>query len=133
MISILLAISLLFGSSSTQYQEPRTTTTATKWRVARIAPWYGYGFYGNRTACGQRLTRTLVGVAHRTLPCGTRVQMVWKGRSIITKVVDRGPWPKKSLYDDMPFDLTAGAAKALGCSCSNPYFTRHNVAYRILG
>src|SRR5688500_6354796 len=35
--------------------------------------WYGPGFYGNRTACGQRLTRSTQGVAHRTLPCGTKV------------------------------------------------------------
>ena len=33
--------------------------------------WYGPGLYGNGTACGQRLTKGLVGVAHRTLPCGT--------------------------------------------------------------
>lgn len=35
--------------------------------------WYGSGFYGQRTACGQTLTKTLVGVANRTLPCGTLV------------------------------------------------------------
>ena len=35
--------------------------------------WYGPGFYGKRTACGYALTQSIVGVAHRTLPCGTKV------------------------------------------------------------
>ena len=42
--------------------------------------WYGPGFYGNRTACGQRLTRSTLGVAHRTLPCGTKVALRVNGR-----------------------------------------------------
>ncbi|MGH2950388.1 MAG: septal ring lytic transglycosylase RlpA family protein, partial [Solirubrobacteraceae bacterium] len=40
---------------------------------AVIASWYGPGFYGNRTACGQLYTPEIVGVAHRTLPCGTLI------------------------------------------------------------
>ena len=99
-------------------------------RTAEILPWYGYGFYGNRTACGQTMTRSLVGVASRTLKCGTKVTLYWKGRVLHTKVVDRGPYPNHSLYSKMPFDLTAGGAKALGCKCPNPYFTRHNAHWR---
>ena len=103
---------------------------STGWKTADIVPWYGHGFYGKKTACGQRMTRTLVGVAHRTAKCGTKFKLVWKGKSIIVKVVDRGPYPARHLYDEMPFDLTAGAAKALGCECSNPYFTRYDVLYK---
>src|SRR6266545_2545909 len=36
-----------------------------------LASWYGPGFYGNRTACGQLYTPEILGVAHLTLPCGT--------------------------------------------------------------
>ena len=36
------------------------------------ASWYGPGFFGNRTACGQTLTRKTIGVAHRNLPAGPR-------------------------------------------------------------
>ena len=43
------------------------------WRLDRNVSWYGPGFYGKRTACGQAMTEGLVGVAHRTLPCGTRI------------------------------------------------------------
>jgi hypothetical protein len=80
------------------------------WRVAEVVPWYGPGFYGQQTACGQTMTRKLKGVAHRTLPCGTKVELRWHGRSVVTKVVDRGPWPAPHLYDEMPLDLTAAVA-----------------------
>jgi hypothetical protein len=73
------------------------------------ATWYGPGFYGRRTACGQRMTRTLLGVAHKKLPCGTQVAIFYKGRSLTVPVVDRGPFRKKTAWD-----LTAATARALG-------------------
>ena len=33
------------------------------------ASWYGPGFYGGRTACGQTLTASIKGAAHKSLPC----------------------------------------------------------------
>ena len=74
-----------------------------------IATWFGPGFYGHRTACGQRLTHRLLGVAHRTLPCGTKVALLYKGRTITVPVVDRGPFAHGASYD-----LTAATAQALG-------------------
>lgn len=72
------------------------------------ATWYGPGLYGNGTACGQVLRPSTVGVAHRTLPCGTAVKFVYKGRQIVTRVIDRGPY---SAGND--WDLTYAAARAL--------------------
>ena len=43
------------------------------WRYDTNVSWYGPGFFGSGTACGQTYTKTLMGVAHRTLPCGTLV------------------------------------------------------------
>jgi peptidoglycan lytic transglycosylase len=74
-----------------------------------IATWYGPGFYGRRTACGQRMTRSLLGVAHRRLRCGTPVSVMYRGRSITVPVVDRGPFANRARWD-----LTAATAKALG-------------------
>jgi hypothetical protein len=73
------------------------------------ASWYGPGFYGERTACGVRLTRRTVGVAHRGLPCGTRVTIAYRGRYLRTRVIDRGPYAK-----GLKWDLTNGARKLLG-------------------
>lgn len=74
-----------------------------------VATWYGPGFYGKRTACGIKLTRDLVGVAHRRLPCGTNVALRYHGRILVVPVVDRGPFENGA-----DWDLTAGAAKAIG-------------------
>jgi hypothetical protein len=74
-----------------------------------VATWYGPGFYGHKTACGLKLTRTLLGVAHKKLPCGTQVAVLYKGRRITVPVVDRGPFRHGTAYD-----LTAATAQALG-------------------
>jgi hypothetical protein len=72
------------------------------------ATWYGPGFYGRRTACGQRMSRTLQGVAHKTLPCGTKVSLLYHGRRITVPVVDRGPYAAGKYWD-----LTSATATAL--------------------
>ena len=74
-----------------------------------MATWYGPGLYGNTTACGQKMTKELVGVAHKSLPCGTLVEVAYRGASIVVPVVDRGPFVK-----GMTWDLTAAAAQQLG-------------------
>jgi rare lipoprotein A len=77
---------------------------------ASLATWFGPGFYGQRTACGQVLTPAVVGVAHRSLPCGTLVKMSYRGRRLIVPVIDRGPYA----HNGAAWDLTSGAAQALG-------------------
>jgi peptidoglycan lytic transglycosylase len=72
------------------------------------ATWYGPGLYGRHTACGQLLLPHTVGVAHRSLPCGTTVKLVYRGRSIVTQVIDRGPYSRGNSWD-----LTHAAALAL--------------------
>ena len=72
------------------------------------ASWYGPGFYGNTTACGQTLKRRTVGVAHRTLPCGTKVVISYRGRFARTRVIDRGPFVKQRRYE-RDWDLTSAS------------------------
>jgi rare lipoprotein A len=74
-----------------------------------IATWYGPGFYGNTTACGIVLTEELVGVAHRSLPCGTNIAVRYGSRTLVVPVVDRGPFSGEAKWD-----LTAAAAQQLG-------------------
>jgi hypothetical protein len=77
------------------------------------ATWYGPGFYGKRTACGKRLAPTTLGVAHKTLPCGTRVTFYHGGHFVTVAVIDRGPFRR-----GVAWDLTAAAAKRLGFRAS---------------
>ena len=71
------------------------------------ATWYGPGFYGNTTACGQTLRKDTLGVAHRTLECGTKVHFLYKQRTITVRVIDRGP------YEEADWDLTSATARRL--------------------
>jgi rare lipoprotein A len=73
------------------------------------ASWYGPGFYGNRTACGRTLGRGTLGVAHKSLPCGTRVALRYRGRTVVAPVIDRGPYAGQREYD-----LTAETKRRLG-------------------
>jgi rare lipoprotein A len=73
------------------------------------ASWYGPGFYGNRTACGQTLTPGMLGVANKSLPCGTKVRLRYRGRSVTVPVIDRGPYAAGREYD-----LTGATKQRLG-------------------
>jgi rare lipoprotein A len=88
---------------------PATSTPAPHIHTTGIATWFGPGFYGKQTACGQTLTPGVVGVANRTLACGTLVKVTYKGHSLTVPVLDRGPYGHEA-----DWDLTAGAAEALG-------------------
>jgi rare lipoprotein A len=66
------------------------------------ASWYGPGFYGKRTACGQTFHAQIMGVAHKTLPCGTRVTFRKGSRVVQARVVDRGPFIAGREWDLSP-------------------------------
>lgn len=78
------------------------------WRYGG-ASWYGPGLWGNSTACGQTLRPRTMGVAHKTLPCGTTVKFVYHGRAVITRVIDRGPY-----VHGRAWDFTKAVSDALG-------------------
>src|SRR6266511_113528 len=58
---------------------PPATAPPAQTSTTVVASYFGPGLFGNRTACGQTLTTALQGVAHRTLPCGTPVRLVYAG------------------------------------------------------
>lgn len=75
------------------------------------ASYYGPGLYGNGVACGGTLRPGTLGVAHKTLPCGTRVKLRYRGRTVTVPVIDRGPY-----VGGREWDLTGATARALGFS-----------------
>ncbi len=70
------------------------------------ASWYGGG---GGTACGEQLTSSTLGVANKTLPCGTLVTLRYNGHSVRVPVIDRGPY-----VAGREFDLTEATKRALG-------------------
>ena len=96
------------------------------WILDSNISWYGPGFYGHNGACGMvpgGIQRDTVGVAHRTLPCGTRVAFRYKGVTVVAQVIDRGPY-----VSGRPWDMTRGL-----CDLLDHCFTGGGVYYRILG
>jgi rare lipoprotein A len=79
------------------------------------ASWYGPGLYGGHLGCGGRLHPGTLGVAHKTLPCGTRVSLRHGGRTIRVRVIDRGPY-----VGGREFDLTAATARRIGFTGHGP-------------
>ncbi len=105
------AASSTSASSSGGASAPGATpagTPAKRSAKAQIATWFGPGFYGKKTACGQTMSPVIVGVANRTLPCGTLVLVDYRGHALTVPVIDRGPYSHGATWD-----LTAGAASAL--------------------
>jgi peptidoglycan lytic transglycosylase len=70
----------------------------TAYRTA-AASYYGPGLYGGGLACGGTLQPGTQGVAHKTLPCGSKVRLRYRGRSVVVRVIDRGPYVAGRDYD----------------------------------
>lgn len=86
-------------------------------RVAQ-ASWYGPGLYGRPLGCGGTLGTGTLGVAHKALGCGTRVQVCARS-CLVVRVIDRGPY-----VAGREFDLTAATARAVGFSGAGPIRVR---------
>ncbi len=67
-----------------------------------------YTDYGDPVACGGILRVATLGVANKTLPCGTEVIFRYGSRAIRIPVIDRGPY-----IAGREWDLTGAAAEAL--------------------
>jgi peptidoglycan lytic transglycosylase len=80
----------------------------TSYRLAG-ASYYGPGLYGNGVACGGTLMPGTMGVANKTLPCGTKVKLRYHGRTVTVPVIDRGPYVAGRDYD-----LTTAVKEKLG-------------------
>jgi rare lipoprotein A len=74
-----------------------------------LASWYGPGLFGNKLGCGGTLSPGSLGVANKSLPCGTKVTFRHNGRVLRVPVIDRGPY-----VGGREYDLTAATAQKLG-------------------
>lgn len=92
-----LAIALIFCAPAVQAHHTGRTVTATVYDA-----WYS----GRPAYCGGTYQHWGVSAAHPWLPCGTRVRVSHRGRSLVVPIRDR--------CDCNSIDLSAGAASALG-------------------
>lgn len=96
------------GSATSHAASAVPTVTITSYRPS-VATIYGPGLWGHSTACGQTLGHRTVGVANRTLPCGTQVALLYHGHTLVVPVIDRGPYANGA-----DWDLTSATAHKLG-------------------
>jgi rare lipoprotein A (peptidoglycan hydrolase) len=102
-VAAALALGLTRHNHSSSLPEP-----AGKWIAALAAP-YANLTKPQRSACGVTVGPRTKGVAHPVLPCGVKLYIRYRGTTVFTQVVDRGP--------DVPgrdFDVTPALARQLG-------------------
>lgn len=63
------------------------------------------------SGCGTLLKPKTLGVDHQVLPCGAKVFVAFRGKTVLTTVVDRGPFSPR--FD---FEVTPALAEMLGLS-----------------
>jgi hypothetical protein len=98
-------IRLRFPGDSTDLAARRPLGRLNVYRLAE-ASWYGGG---GELACGGELTSSTMGVANKTLPCGTLITLRYGDRQVQVRVIDRGPY-----VAGREFDLTEATKQALG-------------------
>jgi rare lipoprotein A len=98
-------VRVVLGGDASDLSVRRGIGRLTSYRLT-VASWYGGD---GSLACGGELTSATMGVANKTLPCGTLVTLRYDGRSVRVPVVDRGPY-----VEGREFDLTEATKRALG-------------------
>jgi len=106
-LALLAAAGALAVAAQTRGEETKSPQPVGS--LLALAGSSGPRVFGRRTACGQVLGPDTVGVSHPTLPCGVRVFVTLNGRTVLTEVIDRGPYKP-----GRQFDLTDALARRLG-------------------
>ena len=91
-------LSLLVVLGTPKYSEAKTSMKAS---------WYEMG---KRTANGEKFNPNGHTAAHKSLPFGTKLKVTYKGKTVIVRINDRGPFVR-----GRQLDLSRGAARIIGC------------------
>ena len=80
--------------------DPESISTDKAYQIG-IASYYGKKFHGRKTANGETFNMYKLSAAHRVLPLGTVVKVTHleKGRWVVVKVNDRGPYIEGRILD----------------------------------
>ncbi len=105
-MSGVIAAYLIFAGTSVSAGE--TTKSLALSGIASV-----YSYKGGRTASGEAMNPAGLIAAHRSYPFGTMVRVTNRrnGRSVVVRIIDRGPFIRGRVIDISP-----AAARALGFS-----------------
>jgi hypothetical protein len=107
-------VGLAVASRDDKVTQPRSALP--KPAVSSVSGWYP-ALAGIRqrplaehvSGCSTLLTPKTLGVDHQVLPCGAKVFVTYHGKTVLTTVVDRGPFSPR--FD---FEVTPALAELLG-------------------
>ena len=100
------AVSLAVTAQTRSHHNDEPSARGLVRRARRLR---GPAAFGRTTACGGVLGPDTEGVAQPTLPCGVRIFITFHGKTVLTQVIDRGPYSP-----GRQFDLTDALARRLG-------------------
>ena len=114
LLAIVAAIVLVDRARDDPGASAAPPPVAADWRRALAGP-YTLPAGTKLTACGQRASESILGVAHPVLPCGAKVVIRFDDQDVLTQVVDRGAG-----LPGREFDLTPALAKRIGLTGVQP-------------
>jgi rare lipoprotein A (peptidoglycan hydrolase) len=95
LVALLIAVALVHehnsGSSTTTRTVKAVPAPGASWNEVR-AGILSLTDPGKKTACGVMIGVTTFGVAHPSLPCGTRIFVSYGHTQVLTQVIARGPY-----------------------------------------
>jgi len=103
----LLGVAVALAVSHRNRQAKPAASPAGQWYTAMAAPYTRTK--PRRGACGVVVGPATPGVAHPVLPCGVKIYLEFRGREVLTQVVDHG-----HTAPGRTFDVTLPVAKLLG-------------------
>lgn len=106
-LALLVAVAAVAITEHTRHHS--TPAAERQGSYTAVAGSSGPAAFGRRTACGGILRPDTIGVAHPTLPCGAKIFVTYGGATVLTQVIDRGPY-----VAGREFDLTDALARRLG-------------------
>jgi rare lipoprotein A len=105
LVGAIVALALVTGREDSGVAVPKPVGT---WYSA-LAGVRAAGGLGETTACRQVLKPETIGISHPVLPCGAKLFVSYDGHTVLTQVIDRGPYvPGRAI------DLTETLAAQLG-------------------
>jgi rare lipoprotein A len=110
----LIALALAAAGCAVRPGAPRASVAILESREG-LASYYGRAFHGKLMASGARFNMRAMVAAHPTYPFGTvvRVTNLRNQRSVIVRILDRGPAPR-ARADGVIIDLAQRVAERLG-------------------
>jgi rare lipoprotein A len=107
---IALALGALAAIGLTGYHLANRAGQELKYIEQGEGSWYGPGFHGKKTACGETYDQNELTAAHRKLPLGSEatVTNLETRKQVEVEINDRGPYA-----GDRKIDLSKAAAKEL--------------------